>query len=114
MNDGSGRYFPNRLARACRANAERAAWFERLPRTIAEIETRWSLSIGSPYEHTSCAWVAPATRSDGSRVVLKLAMPHLEGRDEIPGLRFWAGSPTVLLLDSDSGVNAMLLERCEP
>jgi streptomycin 6-kinase len=38
----------------------------------------------------------------------------MEGRDEIAGLRFWAGDPTVRLLDSDSGLNALLVERCEP
>lgn len=105
---------PDRLADACRGNAERADWFRRLPTTLSDIEERWSLSIGSPYEHATSAWVAPATRRDGSRAVLKVGMPHMEGRDEIGGLQFWAGDPTVHLLDSDSGMNAMLLEHCEP
>lgn len=105
---------PDQLARACLADADRVAWFERLPKTISEMARRWSLAVGSPYEHATCSWVAPATRHDGSPVVLKLGMPHMEGRDEIQGLRFWAGDPTVRLLDSDSGINAMLLERCEP
>ncbi|HEY7186625.1 MAG TPA: aminoglycoside phosphotransferase family protein [Vicinamibacterales bacterium] len=105
---------PDRLANTCRDNPERAAWLERLPKTIAEIVAQWSLSIGPPYEQASCAWVAPATRKDGARVVLKLGMPHMEGRDEIRGLQLWAGDPTVRLLDSDSDLNALLLERCEP
>jgi streptomycin 6-kinase len=105
---------PDQLANACLGHADRAAWFERLPNTISELERRWSLSIGSPYEQATCSWVARATRSDGSPVVLKLGMPHLEGRDEIQGLRFLAGDPTVRLLDFDAGLNAMLLERCEP
>jgi streptomycin 6-kinase len=46
-------------------------------------------------------------------VVLKLAMPHMEGKDEIAGLQFWSGDPTVRLLDSDSDLNALLIERCE-
>jgi streptomycin 6-kinase len=46
--------------------------------------------------------------------VLKLGMPHMEGRDEIAGLRFWNGEPTVHLLEADDAVGAMLLERCWP
>jgi streptomycin 6-kinase len=41
-------------------------------------------------------------------------MPHFEADDEIKGLRLWEGDPTVLLLEADEGLNAMLLERCEP
>jgi streptomycin 6-kinase len=67
-----------------------------------------------PFEQSSDAWVAPAMRPDGTRAVLKLGMPHMEGRDEIPGLRFWAGDPTVRVLDWDDDLNAVLLERCEP
>ena len=38
----------------------------------------------------------------------------MEGADEIQGLRFWNGDPTVRLLEADNQLNAMLLERCEP
>jgi streptomycin 6-kinase len=38
----------------------------------------------------------------------------MEGADEIQGLRFWNGDPTVQLLDADDELRAMLLERCEP
>jgi len=105
---------PDRLVSICRGHSERAAWFERLPKTIEELGSRWSLSIGPPYEEAGCSWVAPAARSDGTRVVVKLGMPHMEGRDEIGGLQFGAGYRTVLLLDSDAGLNALLVERCEP
>jgi streptomycin 6-kinase len=53
-------------------------------------------------------------RQGRRRAVLKLGMPHMEGRDEIQGLRFWGGDPTVHLLDADRDTNAMLLEACEP
>ena len=65
-------------------------------------------------DDATCAWVALATREDGTRVVLKIGWPHVEGRDEIAGLRFWNGDGMVRLLDSDSDLNAMLLERCDP
>jgi streptomycin 6-kinase len=38
----------------------------------------------------------------------------MEGEQEIEGLRFWDGDPTVRLLAFDDELNAMLLERCNP
>jgi streptomycin 6-kinase len=106
---------PEQLALACRGVPERAAWLEQLPSAVQELESRWSLSLGAPWGgEASCSWVAPAVRNDGTRVVLKLGMPHMEAADEIAGLRFWDGDPTVRLLDADSNFNALLLERCEP
>jgi len=107
---------PARLANACSRAPERAAWLARVPQSVHELEQRWSLELGAPFDgrDVSCAWVAPAARADGTRAVLKLGMPHLEGEQEIAGLRFWAGDPTVRLLEADDGLNAMLLERCEP
>ncbi len=106
---------PDRLAAICSQAPERAAWLERLPRVIDELARRWSLEVGPPFDgEASCAWVAPASRRDGTPVVLKLGMPHMEGEHEIEGLRFWAGDPTAHLLDADDACNAMLIERCEP
>jgi streptomycin 6-kinase len=38
----------------------------------------------------------------------------MEGEQEIQGLRFWNGDPTVRLLEADDDLDAMLLEQCEP
>lgn len=105
---------PSRLSEACRRSPERTGWLERLPEAVRELEGRWRLALGPPFDDAGAAWVAPATRHDGSPAVLKLGMPHYEGRDELPGLRFWDGDPTVRLLAADERLNAMLLERCEP
>jgi streptomycin 6-kinase len=91
-----------------------ATWLNRLPELRRDLERRWSLTLATPYEDASCAWVAPATLAHGTSAVLKLAMPHMEGEHEIQGLRFWNGDPTVRLLDSDDELGAMLLEHCEP
>ena len=94
---------------------ERTAWLDGLPSIIRELESRWSLSLDPSWNgETRAAWVTPVVRSDGTRAVLKLGMPHLEGVDEIDGLRFWDGEPTVRVLDADTELNALLLERCEP
>jgi len=107
---------PERVAANCRKTPEGTAWLAQLPASLASIERRWSLTLGLPFdsEEVSCAWVAPVVRADGSPAVLKLGMPHLEGADEIPGLRFWDGDPTIRLLDADETMGAMLLERCQP
>ena len=107
---------PERLAAACRGTPERCTWLELLPHAIRELQDRWSLSLGAPFDGSdgSCAWVAPAVRGDGTRAVLKLGMPHMEAAHEIQALRLWDGDPTVRLLESDADLNAMLLEQCEP
>ena len=94
----------------------RGEWLARLPDVVAELTRRWSLSLGPPFlgDDISCAWVARATRADGTPVVLKLGMPHFEGLHELAGLRFWDGDATVALLDADEEANAMLLEACIP
>lgn len=107
---------PERVAAACRTAPERTSWLAKLPAVILELTRRWSLTLGPPFDgdEVSCAWVAPALRADGTPAVLKLGMPHLEGKHELAGLRFWNGDPTVFLLEADDDLNAMLLERCEP
>ena len=107
---------PKRLAATCHGVPERSAWLERLPRVVCELQDRWTLSLGATFDgsEVSCAWVAPVVREDGTRAVLKLGMPHMEAAHEVHALRFWNGDPTVRLLESDTGLNAMLLEQCEP
>jgi streptomycin 6-kinase len=107
---------PTRLAASCRGLPEREEWLARLPSLVRDLADRWQLTLGPPFDsdEVSCAWVAVVTRDDGTSAVLKIGMPHLEGEQEIQGLRFWDGDPTVRLLEADDAANAMLLERCEP
>jgi hypothetical protein len=116
QNEGMALTIPARLATACRSVPERATWLARLPDTLRELEQRWALTLGAPFDcdEVSCAWVAPVTRATGPAAVLKVGMPHMEGEHEIEGLRFWDGDPTVRLLEADDDLGAMLLERCEP
>lgn len=107
---------PQRLLTICSRTAERRAWLAQLPDVIHELAQRWLLELGQPFDgdEVSCSWVAPVRLPDGSTAILKLGMPHMEGRDELQSLRFWDGDPTVRLLQFDEGYNAMLLERCLP
>jgi streptomycin 6-kinase len=107
---------PSQLAANCRKTPQRAAWLERLPDVLRDLEDRWSLTLDAPFDddEVSCSYVAPVVRADGTPAVLKIGMPHMEGEHEIHGLRFWDGDPTVRLLMADDDLGAMLLERCEP
>jgi len=107
---------PKQLAAADRTTADRRNWVARLPTIVRELQTKWSLEIGSPFDgpDVSAAWVAPVQTIDGGHAVLKVGMPHMEAAHEADGLRFWAGNPTVRLLAADEDRWAMLLERCEP
>ena len=105
---------PAKLLANCGKTAERRAWLEKLPAAVADLIDRWSLRVGSPFQDATAAWVAPAVRVDGAAAVLKLSMPHMEAAQEIEGLRFWDGNPTVRLLEADEALGALLLERCEP
>jgi streptomycin 6-kinase len=100
----------------CRGDAERIGWLERLPLVVRELESRWGLTLGSPFDgaEVSCAWAAPARRRDGSHAVLKIGLPHFESANEAEALRVWDGNGAVRLLDTDSASGALLLERCEP
>ena len=101
---------------SCSKTPKRASWLNRLPGIVRELENRWGLTsdVALDGEEPSCAYVAGVLRTDGSRAVLKIGMPHMEAEDEIQGLRFWNGDPTVHLLESDESLGAMLLERCRP
>ncbi|MEO2006347.1 MAG: aminoglycoside phosphotransferase family protein [Candidatus Poribacteria bacterium] len=105
---------PPNLAETCSSSADRRAWLAALPDAVAEFASRWSLTVGRPYDGASCAWVAPCTLRDGDPAVIKLGMPHMEARDEADALRLWDGDGAVRLLAADAGRYAMLLERCEP
>jgi streptomycin 6-kinase len=104
------------LAVNCLKTPDRANWLSRLPSTVWELQHRWSLTLGEPFDdnEVSCAWVAAVTLADGSPAVMKVGMPHMESEHEIHGLRFWNGDPTVRLLNADEELGGMLLERCKP
>ena len=112
---GPGMRISNQLLENCRREPGRQAWLDGLPALLQRLEARWSLRLGEPFASAgSCSWVAPATRANDELAVLKLAMPHMEGRDEIVGLRFWNGNGTIRLLEADLESGSMLLERCLP
>ncbi len=108
----------------------RAQWLAALPDRVEELTARWGLNLDEPFEPGgNCSWVAPGIDSDGRDVVLKVAWPHPEARDEPEGLVALAGAGAVqvyrfehLALAPPGGgpargapaTTALLLERCRP
>jgi streptomycin 6-kinase len=90
------------------------AWASRLPQLVAECAERWSLQVGSAVPNLSFNWVAPATRDDGSPVILKIGFPEAEARTEIDMLRLCDGRGMVRLLEAEPDTCALLLECLEP
>ncbi len=90
------------------------AWLGRLPSIIAGCAQRWSLSVLPPFEPLSYNYVAPAVRTDGADVVLKVGVPNRELLTEIEALRLYDGHGAARLLEADPDQGALLVERLKP
>jgi streptomycin 6-kinase len=106
---------PSQLVVNCQKAQERKIWLDTLPQLLDKLIALWFLRLETPFDNGgTCSWVCPVVRVDGTQAVLKLAMPHMEGKHEIQGLRYWSGRSMVKLLEADDDSGAMLLERCLP
>jgi len=106
---------PSQLVENCQKAQERKIWLDTLPQLLDKLIALWFLRLETPFDNGgTCSWVCPVVRVDGTQAVLKLAMPHMEGKHEIRGLRYWRGRSMVKLLEADDTSGAMLLERCLP
>jgi streptomycin 6-kinase len=108
---------PTELAAAAVSDA-RSGWLDRLPALVESLAEGWALEVGPPYEPGGqTAWVAPARRADGERLVLKVLWRHDEAEHEADALVAWNGAGAVRCHDRihvDHDTTALLLERCEP
>lgn len=97
--------------------AQGIAWLNAFPDHLAACVARWGLALDSPYAlayRFSYNYVAPMVLTDGSPAVLKLSVPQGELLHEIAALRAYGGRGAVRLLDADSTIGALLLERVMP
>jgi streptomycin 6-kinase len=92
---------------------EGRAWIARLPAVHEELADRWRLELGPELPGGLLSCVRAATRSDGTKAVLKVGAWH-RTHDEIAALRAWAGRGAPELLEADEELRALLLERIEP
>lgn len=106
---------PDHLRTHATTHPAGGAWLEALPSHVERLAGAWRLSLDPPLTPGgTAALVIPARRADGSPAILKIGLPHIEARDEIAGLQFWEGDPTVRIFEADPGRSAALLERCVP
>jgi streptomycin 6-kinase len=93
---------------------EGVEWLDDLPRLIAECERRWSLRAIPAFQELSYNFIAPATRADGTEVILKIGVPNPGLTTETEALILYGGSGSVKLLDVWREKGALLLERLQP
>ena len=94
-----------------------AAWLDALPDLVAEMASRWSLTIGRSCDGFGVnALVVEATTADGTAAVLKIGPPREAEKlaFEATVLRLADGDGCVRLLDDDPDRRALLLERLGP
>jgi streptomycin 6-kinase len=95
-------------------------WLDELPALVAELESRWRITVGRVYPDATEAFVAEAITDGGDPAVLKLVVPrgggngHGYAADEIAVLRLVDGDGCVRLLRHDAAHGAMLLEKLGP
>jgi len=88
-------------------------WLDDLPLLVASLEQEWGIAVGDAFTDATEAFVAEATRADGTAAVLKLVVPRGgdAARNEIAVLRLTGGEGCVRLLRDDVERGALLLER---
>lgn len=94
-------------------------WLAGLPELVASLEADWSVTVGTALAGGNTSYVAEATASDGTPVVLKAAMPpgmpgFVPFEQQLAALRLVGGDPYARLLRYDRPRRAMLVERLGP
>ncbi len=57
-------------------------WISTLPGIVAGLASRWSLSVGEPFQPGGqCSWVAPAVDASGTELVLKVGFRFPGGEE---------------------------------
>jgi streptomycin 6-kinase len=88
-------------------------WLELLPAVLSSLETDWSIVVGRSYAGGSEAFVAEATRADGSPAVLKILVPGVgsDSSNEATVLRMVCGDGCPTLYEYDVERGALLMEQ---
>ena len=91
-------------------------WFDELPEQIRHLEHKWNLTVDAPFPGIEYNFVAPATKADGEKVVVKISPPYerIEIFQEAKYLRTREGVGVIRLLEEDREIKAVMLERAFP
>ncbi|GAA2095403.1 hypothetical protein GCM10009841_06500 [Microlunatus panaciterrae] len=85
-------------------------WLAALPDVVSELERAWSITVGRPMPGGSTSFVAVARTDDGSRAVLKVALPGHSLGMQADTLRRADGRGYARLLGHQPAHEAILLE----
>ena len=96
--------------KAAQLGREGEEWLAGLPGLIADLERRWSISVGRPLGGGTTAFVARVRTADGRDAVLKLAIPEPGFAGQVRTIAAAEGHGYVRLLAYDRERQAMLQE----
>ncbi|MBH0173418.1 hydrogenase expression protein HypB [Fictibacillus sp. 23RED33] len=88
-------------------------WLRHFEEMLADCEKIYNLHIQQTF-NLSYNFVAPAIRSDGSEVVLKIVIDQKEFEAELRALQLLSGESTVKVLAFEKERGIMILERIKP
>jgi len=96
--------------------AKGTLWLAELPAIIGEIEEKWSLKAGKPFENLSYHFVAPCRLANGGAAVLKVGFPEENSPvfNEAEMLKLYDGNGAVKFLRRDEKRLVLLLEKLSP
>jgi streptomycin 6-kinase len=89
-------------------------WLAGLADLIADLERRWSITVGQPLAGGTASYVARARAADGRDTVLKVAAPGLDFARQVQTMADAQGRGYAGLLAHDLGRHAMLMEAFGP
>jgi streptomycin 6-kinase len=100
--------------RAARLGEAGHEWLAGLPDLLADLQRRWSITVGRPLPGGSASYVARARTADGSAAVLKVALPDGGTAAQARTLALADGRGYARLLAHDAERHALLLEALGP
>ncbi len=96
------------------AHGAGADWLASLPHLVADLERRWTLTVGEVLDGGSTSFVARTARGDGGSAILKIAVPGQRVDDQIDVLERAAGWGYARMYAHDRVHQALLLEPLGP
>jgi len=98
---------------AAAGDAQGRAWLAALPSLAEHCYRRWNLEPEDESLQSGYHGLVLPVRRGRERLVLKLTWPTERSVDEARALEAWQGRGAVLLLDADTCLGALLLERLD-
>lgn len=95
-------------------DADGQKWLEDLPSLIRTIEKSWGIKVISTHDSLNYNYVAFARDSSGKKAILKIGIPGTELEREAKCLRIFNGTGAAHLLEYNSKLGALLIERITP